>query len=81
MKDEGCTFFFLAEEMKATTLRIDREKAFATGLRRLAERTKALRCNSFEISRVTNELFLGSLTGERVVPRASSAAAGSSPLQ
>jgi hypothetical protein len=59
MRDEGWTFFFLAGEMKATTFRFDREKALATGLRRLAEMTKALRCNSYEISRVTHKLFLG----------------------
>ena len=59
MRDEGWTFFSLAEEMKATTFRLDRENALATGLRRLAEMTKALRCNSFEISHVTHKLFLG----------------------
>jgi hypothetical protein len=59
MRDAGWTFFFLAGEMKATTFRFDRERALAAGLKRLAEMTKALRCNSFEISRVTHKLFLG----------------------
>lgn len=59
MREAGWTFFFLAGKMKATTFRFNREKALAAGLKRLAEMTKALRCNSFEISRVTHKLFLG----------------------
>ena len=59
MRDEGWTYFFLAGEMKTTTFGLDPEKTLASGLSRLAEMTKALRCNSFEISSATHELFLG----------------------
>lgn len=59
MADEGWTFFFLAGEMRATIFGLDAEKTLATGLRRLAGMTKALRCNSFEIAHVTHQVFLG----------------------
>ena len=59
MRDTGWTFFVVAGEMRATTFRFDRGKALAAGLRRLAEMTKALRCNGFEISRVTHKAILG----------------------
>ena len=59
MKEEGWTFFFVAGEMEATSFRFDAEKALATGLKRLGEMTKALHCNSFEISHVTHQIFLG----------------------
>ena len=59
MRDEGWTYFFLAGEMTTTNFGFAREKTLATGLRRLAEMTKALRCNSFEISSVTYKLLFG----------------------
>jgi len=59
MKDAGWHFSFLAGEMKATAFGFDGAKALASGLKRLAEMAKTIRCNSFEISHVTHMLVLG----------------------
>ena len=59
IQDAAWTYFFLAGEMKSTTLGFDPKKTLVAGLRRLADMTKVLRCNSFEISGVTHKRFLG----------------------
>ncbi len=58
IEDEGWTFFFMAGEIKVTAFGSDREKALRLALKRLVKYVKAQRCNSIEITRVTDKSFL-----------------------
>jgi len=56
--DAGWTFFFMAGEIKTTVFGFDREKAMSTALHRLIANVKTQRCNSIEITQVTDSSFL-----------------------
>jgi hypothetical protein len=58
IEEEGWTFFFMAGEIKVKAFGSDREKALRLALKRLVKHVKAQRCNSIEITRVTDKSFL-----------------------
>jgi hypothetical protein len=54
----GWTFFFMAGEIKATVFGFDKQKMLRAALQRLIENVKSQKCNSIEITRVTDNSFL-----------------------
>lgn len=59
MSAAGWKLFFLAGELKATALGFGEEKTLPTALHRFAAMARRLKCNGFEITRVTRSLFFG----------------------
>ena len=59
MTGAGWKLFFLAGEMKATAVGFGEEKTLPAALHRLGNMAQRLKCNGFEITRVTRSLFLG----------------------
>jgi hypothetical protein len=59
IEEAGWTYFFMAEEMKATVFGFDRQKAMRAALKRLIADVKSQHCNSIEITRVAGDSFLG----------------------
>jgi hypothetical protein len=59
MTGVGWNLFFLAGEMKATATGFGEEKTLPAALRRFGAMAQRLKCNGFEITRVTRSLFLG----------------------
>jgi hypothetical protein len=57
--DAGWKFFFVAGAIKATAHGFSEKKTLAEGMRRLAVTARGLKCNSFEVDRVTHGVCLG----------------------
>jgi hypothetical protein len=55
---EGWTLFFMAGEIKATVFGFDREKSLQAALQQLTTMVRSQRCNSIEITGVTDKSFL-----------------------
>jgi hypothetical protein len=55
---KGWTFFFMAGELKSTVFGFNRQKTLVAALKRLVTSVKLTKCNSFEITQVTNKSFL-----------------------
>jgi hypothetical protein len=79
MTGVGWKLFFLAGEMKATAVGFGEEKALPAALHRLAAMAQRLKCNGFEITRVTRSLFLG-LTRVTITGHARHLQKGDQPL-
>jgi hypothetical protein len=56
---EGWVFFFMAGKIEKVAFGFNSRKTLGAALRRLAGRVKSQHCNSFEITRVTSQKFLG----------------------
>jgi len=59
MTGAGWKLFFLAGEMKATAFGLGEGKTLPAALHRLGAMAQRLKCNGFEITKVTRSLFLG----------------------
>jgi hypothetical protein len=55
----GWISFFMAGKIEKTSFGMDRQKALARAMRRVAKQVKSEHCNSFEIMHVTSKHFLG----------------------
>jgi hypothetical protein len=58
IQEAGWTFFFMAGEIKATAFGFDKQKTLCAALKRLITNVKSQKCNSLEITRVTDKSFL-----------------------
>lgn len=59
LRDAGWTFFFMADEIRASVFGFDRQKALCSAVNRLLANPKAERFNSLQITRVVARRFLG----------------------
>lgn len=59
IRETGWTFFYMADEIRASVFGFDREKAIGRAVNRLLANLKAEKFNSLEITRVAAKRFLG----------------------
>ena len=59
IREAGWTFFYMADEIRASVFGFDREKALCRAVSRLLANLRAERFNSLEITRVAAKRFLG----------------------
>jgi hypothetical protein len=58
INNAGWTFFYMADEIKATVFGFDRRKMARTALKRIITKVRSQKCNSLEITQVTSGSFL-----------------------
>lgn len=59
IRDAGWTFFYMADEIRASVFGFDRQKALCRAVNRLLANPKAEKFNSLQITRVVARRFLG----------------------